>query len=398
MLAHEPCSESPLRSVRWEGMGVVLRSRAGTDHESNVVFRHDPFAWNLYEANNGAVYFYGKGAPLLPRFGAYWMGQKGQPSLMAVPFGNRLVFPDREPVPAWTDGLGRMTRFATLGELADFAMGVTRDGHWSRSVLFARDLDRDDPVYLLVRDGVHDYRGPTAVHWWIMSKQVQPEGVHTPGVVHGKGSDEAWLAGLGGNWADAPRMSGPFHRFEGHYDMDLDLFIAAPPSPRIVTDAVGIGPAMAYCVDRDVYESQQLVRIEQEAGGDYLTLLVPRKAGGASPAYRAIADGAGVMIEGDGCRDRLFLAGDVVAYEDEVVAFEGKGGFARLGAKTPLRLMVLDGKVSAGGVTLSCSGAAAARLDGTTLLVRCGDDAIDLDIALAAELQGVTVSVRRNTR
>jgi hypothetical protein len=390
----EPCDAPPLKSVRYEGMGAIFRSQVGTDFESNILFRHDPFAWNLYEANNGAVYFYGKGAPLLPRFGGYWMGQQGQPNLMSIPFGNRVVF-EKGKSPEWTDALGNMTDFSSLGDLADFASGVTRDGHWRRNVLFAKDLDRDDPVYLLVRDDVNRPGSASALHWWVMSKQVQPDGLEKPGVVPVKGTDEAWLANLGKNWREAPKLDGQFHHFSGQCGVDIDLFIAVPEKPAIVTDAVGVGPGLSYCVNRQLYEYQQLVRIEQPEGKGYLTLLVPRWPGSEAPKLGTIADGAGAAATWKDREDRLFLASQKASFKDEVVDFEGQAGFARIGGSTPLRLMVANGRISAKGITLSAAKHAALRFDGKAITVYSSAETDSVDIALPRDLQGVSVQFRR---
>jgi len=375
-------------------MGAIFRSQVGTEFESNVLFRHDLFAWNLYEVNNGAVYFYGKGAPLLPRFGGYWMGQTGQPNLMNTAFGNRIVFGKGES-PAWTDALGNMTDYASLGDVADFATGATRDTHWHRAVLFAKDQNREDPVYLLVRDDTHRPGSSSALHWWVMSKQVQPDGLEKPGVVMIKGNDQTWLSKLGKNWRDAPKLEGQFHHFAGHCGLDLDLFIAAPTRPKIVTDAICVGPRMAYCVNRNLYDAQQLVRIEQPEGQCYLTLLTPRWPGSEAPQYRTIADDAGVAIASEGRQDRLFLAKERVSYGDEVVEFEGRAGFARVGGAAPVRLMVVNGQISAKGIALATPKHAALLYDGKQVTVYCSAEATDVDVVLSPELRGVKVRVRR---
>jgi hypothetical protein len=385
-----PLQECPLRSRRWEGMGAVLRSHPDSDYESNVLFRHDPFCWDLYPVNNGAVYFYGKGAPLLPRFGGYWQKQVGQCWMMTEPFGNRLQFL------AGDNGcLGRMTDFAALGEGADFAAGTTQDGHWKRSVLFAKDARREDPVYLLVRDDVSRPGAPTALHWWVMSRDVQPEGLEKPGVVPVEGSDEQWTANLGRNWKDAPALQGQVHHFTGPCGVDLDLFLAVPAEPSIVTDAAGIGPPIPYCANPKLYEFQQLIRIEQPSEKPYLTLLAPRWPGSPPPTYRTIAEGCGVAVSGEHLRDRLFLADAKASYQDEVVAFEGRAGFARLGGAVPVRLMVVAGRISAGGITLASSPPAALLYDGQAITLLGLKDAAEPAVELAPDLKGTKVLIRR---
>lgn len=389
-------SESPLlKSVRWEGMGAMFRSQVGSGFESNVVFRHDPFCWNLYEANNGAVYFYGKGAPLLPRFGGYWMGQQGQCNLMSIPFGNRIVF-DKNENPEWTDALGNMTEYASMGNLADFASGVTRDGHWRREVLFAKDLGREDPVYLLVRDDVSHPDSASALHWWVMSKQVQPDGLEKPGVIAPKGrNDKSWLANLGKNWKEAPKLAGQLQHFQGQCGVDLDLFIASPADPKIITDAAGVGPGMSYCANMKLYEYQQLVRIEQSAGKGYLTLLAPRWPGSAKPEYRTIAEGTGVAIQSKGISDRLILSPKKLSFEDELVTFEGRSGFARTGSDSSLRLMVNDGRIQSKQFGLSSRHPAALHYDGKSITVVCPDGAGEVEVDLPPELKGLKIKFGR---
>lgn len=393
-------AQPPLASRRWEGMGAVFRSQVGTSFESSVLFRHDPFCWNLYPANNGAVYFYGKGAPLSARFGAYWTPTH----LMSVPFGNRVIFgaPARED--DWTDALGTMTDCALLGDLADYASGITRSNDWRRSVLFAKDASKDDPVYLLVRDDVYRADPPPALHWWIMSKAVQPDGFEKPGVVPPKGADEQWLTKLGHNWSNAPTLQGQLQHFEGQFGVDLDLFIAVPTEPHIVSDAVGVGPKLAYCDNPKLYEYQQLVRIEQTPGQGFLTLLAPRWPNAPVPEYRTIANGSGVKVKSKTGEDWLFLAQQKTKYKDDAVEFEGHAGFARQGsaldakaesADAPLRLMVVDGRISAGGIVLSSAQSAALLYDGKQVIVRLPQGAPDPQIDLAQGMHGIKIKIVR---
>ncbi|OPZ84018.1 MAG: hypothetical protein BWY76_02025 [bacterium ADurb.Bin429] len=393
-LPAESSAVPPLRSRRWEGMGAIFRSQVGSEYESNIVFRHDPFAWNLYEANNGALYFYGKGAPLLPRFGGYWMGQKGQPTLMSVPFGNRVLFADGMHDQDWTNGLGTMQTFASLGVLADYADGRTLDGAWWRGTLFAKDLNRDDPVYLLVRDDVTRANVASALHWWVLSKAVQPEGIEQPGVVLLKGTDETWLANMGKNWRDAPVLAGQLQYFTGQCGVDLDLFIATPSAPNIITDAAGVSAHAPYNNNPRMYEFQQLVRIEQPAGKtSYLTLLAPRWPGSPVPVYRTIAEGTGVAVTRKDGEDRLFLCQHPVTYTDKLVRFAGQAGFARIGGAAPLRLMVLDGSISAGGITLATASSAALVYDGKTITVYCPKDARNVTVKRSGKMNRVKVTM-----
>ena len=367
MFDAKPLEKPPLTSKRWDGMGAILRSRVGSGDESNVVFRHDPFGWDLYETNNGGVYFYGKGAPLLPRFGAYWT----QPNLMSIPFGNRIQFASGETTEEWTNAIGNTTDYASLGIVADSVAGITEVKDWRRSVLFAKDLDRDDPVYVLVRDQVMRPNSATALHWWVMSKAVQPEGVNKMGVIATKQNEATWLANLGKNWKDAPKLTGQLQHFEGQCGVDLDLFIAQPANPVIVTDAMGVGPNLAYCVNKDLFEYQQLVRIEQPAMKDYLTLLTPRWPASKPREYRTIADGCGVAIQqaGAATADYLFLADKAVTYKDKSVDFTGLQGIARRGPGNQLRLMVAGGKISVDGATLESTSPAAIYCDGKSVRI-----------------------------
>ena len=116
---------------------------------------------------------------------------------------------------------------------------------------------------------------------------------------------------------------------------------------------------------------------------------MPRRPGSDDPQYRTIADGAGVAITGTNAQDRVFLAQDKVAYKDEVVSFEGRMGFARVGGAAPLRLMVAGGRVASGGATLSSAGSAALVYDGKSVTVQYAGE--KPSVALAGALKGATV-------
>ena len=382
LLRHEPADTPPVQSRRWDGFGAILRSRPGTKHESNVLFRHDPFCWDLYETNNGAVYFYGKGAPLLPRFGGYWFGK---PNLMSIEFGNRVVFEKGNDDPEWTNALGNLTRSVLLNDQADFAIGKTRRGDWERRVLFVKDLRDDDPVYLLVRDDVSRADSPSAVHWWIASKAAAPEGFNKTGAVPYRGPNEGWVAKLGTNWGDAPKLSGQQHDFECQTGIGLDMFIVSPIEPKIVSDAVSVGPRLAYAANPKFHDSQQLVRIEQMAppeGGSCrtITLFSPR-LNDAPGVYKTIADGDGVHVMGAEADEYLFLGNDgKVSFVGDAVTFNAVAGFARIGKTGRVRLVVIDGTVQAGGVSLTTKRAAALVLDGKTCRVVVDGSAESVDV------------------
>jgi hypothetical protein len=352
MKVAKPLSENPLHSRYYAGMGAIFRSHLETDYESNILFRDDKFCSELYAVNNGAVYFYGKGAPLLPRFGGYWSEAYGGDWMMDLPFGNRIEFAGGDNTCS-----GSTTEFTALGGMVDLVSGETGDRQWKRRVLFSKDLDRDDAVYLLVRDDVSRPGTASSLNWWFMTKNVAPDGLNAPGVVPIKISHEEWLRNFGHNWKEAPRLTGQTHHFPGMTGVDVDLFIAEPSAPQILTDAASTGKFPYNIGGKNLYETQQLVRISQPAGKGYLSLLVPRWPDSTPPQYRTIADGNGVAITQPDGEDRLFLADEVASYQDDVVEFRGRSGFVRAG-KSTRRLMVQDGQISSGGLTLSSTGTA----------------------------------------
>ncbi|MHB9130082.1 MAG: hypothetical protein ACYDBB_03205 [Armatimonadota bacterium] len=408
-----PPKDNPLHSRRYEGMGAIFRSHPTGNYESNVLFRHDVFCWDLYAVNNGAVYFYGKGAPLLPRFGGYWSHSYGGAWMMDMPFGNRVDFANGN-----NNCFGSVTEFASLGQLADLAAGSTDDKTWARSILFSKDLDHDDPVYLLVRDDVNRPGSASWLNWWVMTSNVAPDGLTKPGVVPIKISHEDWVRNLGKNWENAlkarppvlsldnpddkddtaekpapltvPVLKGQFHHFPGMCGVDVDLFIATPSDPQIITDAASTGQ-FPYCQAPGLYETQQLVRIAQVPGKGYLTLLVPRWPGSETPKYRTLAGGVGVAISMKNREDRLFLAPAVVTFTDDQVTFEGRAGFARVSTPGPLRLMVAQGRISAKGITLTSVEPAALLYDGKSITVFCGKDVDKVEVKVVPALQGVPV-------
>lgn len=416
----EPLPENPLHSRRWAGMGAVFRSQPQSDFESNIVFRHDAFCWDLYAVNNGAVYFYGKGAPLLPRFGGYWSHSYGGAWMMDLPFGNRVEFESGD-----NNCFGTMSEFAALGDLADLAGGETQDGHWQRRILFSKDRDRDDPVYLLVRDDVRRPGVGSCANWWIMTKNVAPDGLTKPGVVPMQISHDAWVRNLGRNWkrqapADASatgageleaktpaaaaqpkddlnRLAGQLQQFPGMCGVDVDMFIAVPAVPDIITDAASTG-RFPYCAGKELVETQQLVRIRQPAGKGYLTLFMPRWPGSAQPVYRTLGDGVGVGIRHGGSEDLLFLGGrEAVTYAEKGVEFRGRAGFVRTPNSWTLRLMVQGGRVAADGYSLACPNAAAllSDADGVRVVTDGDPAAVKVRLPLAMRLQFTRVRIDR---
>lgn len=383
----KPPAGYPLKSKRYQGMGATLRSHAGSEYESNILWRHDRFAWDLYDVNNGAVYFYGKGAPLLPRFGAYWGGDVNGNNMMSLPFGNRLEF-----VAGNNACLGSTTEYESLGNLVDLVSGVSEDKHWQRRVLFSKDLDREDPLYLLVRDDVARPDTASAVNWWFMTKNVAPGGINQPGVVPFKLPIGEWMNNMGKNWKEAPKLSGQLHHFPGLTGVDVDLFIASPSDPQILTDAASTSRMPYNIAGFDMVETQQLIRISQPAGKGYLTLITPRWPGSAQPTYKTIADGGGVAIESKFGSDRLFLADEVLSYKDDTVQYTGTAGFARKG-KDVLRLMVQAGSIEAGGITLTTTNTASLMYANGKISVWTSGHPKEVRVTLSGAVKSVPVAV-----
>jgi hypothetical protein len=382
----KPLQNNPLHSRRYEGMGAVFRSNPESDYESNVLWRHDGFCWDLYAVNNGAVYFYGKGAPLLPRFGAYWSHSYGGASMMDLPFGNRVEFASGN-----NNCFGSTTEFAALGNIADLVGGITDDKHWTRTVLFSKDLDKDDPVYLLVRDDVNRPDTPSFLNWWFMTKNVAPDGIKALGVVSMKIPQEEWIKNLGHNWKDAPKLTGQLQHFPGMTGVDVDLFIASPTNPQIVTDAASAGNFPYNIAGQGMFETQQLVRISQPSEKGYLSLITPRWPGSEQPKYRTIADGNGVAITRSGGEGRLFLADRTISYQDETVDFRARAGFYRSDRSTQ-RLMVQSGKISGGGITLSTPNSASLVVaDGKVQVFHSGEQK-DVEVALPERFKAFPIS------
>ena len=79
------------------------------------------------------------------------------------------------------------------------------------------------------------------------------------------------------------------------------MFAGVPGAASgVLTDAASTGK-FPYCANPALFETQELVRVSQPAGKDYLTLFVPRWPKSSPPEYRAIADGMDTLRD-DGWR------------------------------------------------------------------------------------------------
>jgi hypothetical protein len=206
-----------------------------------------------------------------------------------------------------------------------------------------------------------------------------------------------WIRNLGHNWKDAPQLKGQLHHFPGLTGVDLDMFIATPTDPQIITDAASTGKIPYNIAGLDMVETQQLVRISQPPGQGYLTLFSPRWPGSTQLAYRTIADGNGVAIDAGNNQDRLFLAADSITFKDSVVDFSGYSGFARVGkdakGKQVLRLMVDEGQIAAGGITMKTQDKAALLFADGKIKVVTDGKARDTKVTLGDTLKGTSIAV-----
>lgn len=150
---------------------------------------------------------------------------------------------------------------------------------WQRRFLFVKDEDLNGPNYFLIQDDLdgQDELTPQANFWCL---------------------------------ADAQRIAGNTVHWTGQYEVDLDLFVAAPRKPEISTRRwwhTQVGPARATL--KNGREEQIAAHVKQAPGqGGFTVVLYPRGRYEEAPSYESAPDGKAVLVTIGKRRDVIFCS------------------------------------------------------------------------------------------
>jgi hypothetical protein len=174
----------------------------------------------------------------------------------------------------------------------------------------------------------------------------------------------------------------------------MDVFFAAPAAPALRTEektrrsGSGLGTNWSW----GPMDSTQIGLLATgERSTAFLTVLYPRLKTEAAPVFTTIANGQGIMIRHAGGVDYVFAGREKVAFKDERVDFEGTVGVAQLRGAKPALFLGAEGRLAAGGQTITSDKASAAA--GANLLDGGDFESGKLALPLAAPYADTELSV-----
>jgi hypothetical protein len=318
------------RSRQVAGFGAVFRHAFDTPNESYLAVHQDSFGFGHYHFDLGALYFFGKGAPLCvdwpslyePQITEAWMH-----NCVSVARMKRFTYRGRVEHSALSPGVD-YTRSRVYYDRAfppnDKEAADLPPHCWQRQVVWVKGPEPDGTAYLVVRDGVRDER-PTDWNLWTLSRKLRLE------------KRRAEVTGL--------------------YGVDLTVQFFVGPDAVPATEMFGFGKPPAGAdggparrtqpapgveeVEVPVRHLQQqnVVRLASPHGGEYGAVLYPRRPAEAAPRIVPGSEGTVTVSAGAG--------GDtVLVYPTERsvtvggVSFEGRAGLvSRSAAGTGIHLL-----------------------------------------------------------
>ncbi len=327
-----------LKSVFYEGDGVSFRHGFGTPYETLLRFRAgDCDGHYEWESDQMSYTLYAKGQPInltfangyFPMFCRPWLrnrvsfdmkfelSERNETKVMAVAFS-----PEADYLCARrdVDQLGTLTEYPSLDEKRKWnkeendgwvAMRANPEDiplvSWYRQIMFLKDADPKGPNYFVIAD---NFGGtptvPTDINFWFL--------------------------------ANSMTQSGNLFHYDGQLDADMDVFVHTPQKFKPHFDSYGHQEQLYGALftwdktkhpDGKKWEEQKLLRIRQNPGQSYLTVLYPRlKNNDPAASYKRLADNV-VEVETELSRDVIMMRAFKFNYVHKDFTFTGKSGAVR---------------------------------------------------------------------
>jgi hypothetical protein len=335
LLDPNPRIEVPaMRSQHFAGSGIILRNGFPSRDETYIALQGGGFAVGHSHSDRGSFILYAKGAPLMVDFASQY-----SPSIGAAVFHNgSLTFNHDETVrpcpgrdtpgcyftgkpweahtlepftclePAWDptaktieEAMGTVTSFVSQPS-ADYGVLTRRINYlyrtpylleathkqflgrgpteevwlktpftWTRQALFVKSPEVTGSNYLVLRD---DLSGNTeltpAVNYWALAAQLN--------------------------------VTGNLATYTGDFGVDLDVYVADPTVLAATTARAGHTNGREFTdyyrqtFGKPFTEYQTLLRVPQQPGGGFFTVLVPRKHGETAPTFETVLNGKAVRV------------------------------------------------------------------------------------------------------
>jgi tetratricopeptide (TPR) repeat protein len=294
----ENAAMKPLASENLPEYGFCFRDAWGTDRETYLLFKCGKGGYR-YHFSEGSFVLYAGNRPL---------SVDGDENFIPARHATITLGPEHKYV-----GNGKIERHF-LHPVADYCRGVFAEANVARSIVFAKNH------YFAIRD---DAEGETSFVLPLLANKIERRGDPS-----------------------AALRAGHFH-CPGRLGLDVLIYPLGKEPAKVETAT-------------DPLLNQQKLTMTRKDGDDHLNVICWTEPGGVPLEIKPV--GPGYHIKGPGFEDYLFLTAEPVKFQGGQIAFEGRAGLIRLGAKEP-RLFLFDGKrIAYGEKTLdSPDGAPMAR-------------------------------------
>ncbi|MBC2603210.1 hypothetical protein [Puniceicoccus vermicola] len=378
-----------LKSTWWKDYGVAFRHGFGTEYETLMfLLAGKALGHHEIESDQMAYTLYAKGQPIHLHFGNGYFPIFNRPWLRnRISFDRKMEAFERDRIEVeWASFQPAADYFRAVREVdllkergaeypklnekgrwtdeekADNRHYATSEGElipltvWTRQMAFLKDQDPAGPNYFVLRDSFGgEPTKPTDLNLWFLANGMEKE-------------------------------SNYLH-FDGQVNVDMDVFINTPEDPEITTDRYGhvqqpynrlVGFDPQYHPGGKLGEYQELLRISQGPGEDYMVVLYPRLKGKDPAAKFTRLDPETVRVETELSTDVVFLGTEPREISGEDWRFTG-GAFAiRFYRDGRLALVNFEGACAGklGEQDIAGEGAFTVTLqDGQATVTELGEDA-----------------------
>jgi hypothetical protein len=296
----------PAQPPRWtsqwfQDTGAVFRAHFPSDRETYLHYIQGRLHQH-YDYDEGSFILWGKGRPLCEDFGYYGRAAAADHSRVDDGFPEQL------------GNEGQIREF-TAGAV-DYLRGERAD--WQRQILFVKDDDPLGPNYFVVRDSV----------------------------LTGREADwRVWIA-----TDEPPLINANPIRAKGRFDVDLVVFFADWPGPRLSTEQLTRRSGASGFKSQE--STQRSLRVKLPADWPCVAVLYPVLQDQPTPKFTALADGHVVRIESTYGTDYVLLALAGGRYAGEGIEFEGKAGVVQVRPKSLQLVLPTRGRLICSGKTL----------------------------------------------
>ncbi|MBS3762375.1 MAG: hypothetical protein KGZ25_03620, partial [Planctomycetes bacterium] len=344
-LAWKEGTDPGLKSRILPNYGVMFRDRAGTPHETSMLFRAG-MNWSHWDTDVFNVIVYGQGGmPVSPGTGYGYLRQPANANNAIYHNRVKLVKHDAKEIFGRVDNPVQKYGF---GEYTDYAMGeryyppeLYEDGkerRWRRHVLFMKSPTPEGHSYFVMRDTFPG--NPSSDRsWWTWLNLGEADNIQVNGSAfdpestpHNKVPNLKELAEKKGNRVRMKIPGGGVTHFwfAGNEPLRFRARITFTVNMHF---RHAHNPSLNQRDFSDLITGKKETKTVFEAmaprGEDYFYTVYPRSDGGKAPDFQKLEDGV-IKVDQKGSTEYAFISDTPIDFNQENVVFTARAGAVRI--------------------------------------------------------------------